>query len=429
MSSVPFYFLILVIVIAIGLPAVIVSRNIFFPMAAVDFIYLAGRFFGLVGFLVLSFQYLWTAKIKLIEKFRSYDGRVAAHRTLGFLAILLITLHPVLILITYANLDIPLDLTLPMGAGFLGLLLLLLIAGSTFLGRIWRVKYESWKRLHWFTFPILSVVVFHSIRLGSDINGFVRPLWFVLWGIHLAILIWKFVHKAKSWSRTYRVLSVKEETPNITTLVMEKPDIQYVPGQYAFISLKFGEKWEAWHPFSLTSINSEPHLSMTIKGLGDFTNRVREVKKGDHVKIDAVYGSFSPHMLRDNRYIMIAGGIGVTPIYGILKELRGRSEPPDVFLFYSVHHETDILFKKDLDEWFDSIPNWQLFYVCTSQPDWPGIKGRLTADRIYSLCENDIKGSFFLCGPVSMVNTIISFLKSRGVPRRKIKREQFVFLP
>ena len=172
MPRVSLYFLILVIAISVGIPAAIVSRNIFFPMASVDFIYLAGKFFGLVGFLVLSFQYLWTAKIKLIEKLRSYDGRVAAHRTLGFLAILLITLHPVLILITYANLDIPLDLTLPMGAGFLGLVLLLLIAGSTFLGRIWRVKYESWKRLHWFTFPILSVVVFHSIRLGSDINGF-----------------------------------------------------------------------------------------------------------------------------------------------------------------------------------------------------------------------------------------------------------------
>jgi 3-phenylpropionate/trans-cinnamate dioxygenase ferredoxin reductase subunit len=316
-----------------------------------------------------------------------------------------------------------------MGAGFFGLVLLLLIAGSTFLGRIWRVRYESWKRLHWFTFPILSVVVFHSIRLGSDINGFARPLWFILWGIHLAILIWKIIHKAKSWSRTYRVLSVKEEAPNITTLVMEKPDVQYVPGQYAFISLKFGGKWEAWHPFSLTSISSEPHLSMTIKGLGDFTNRVREVKKGDHVKIDAVYGSFSPHVLRDNRYVMIAGGVGITPIYSILKELKARSKPPDVLLFYSVHHETDILFKKELDEWFESIPNWQLFCACTSQPDWPGIKGRLTADRIYSLCENNIKGSFFLCGPVSMVNSIISFLKSSGVPWTKIKREHFVFLP
>jgi predicted ferric reductase len=429
MSRSPLYFLILVIIIAVGLPAVIVSRSIFFPMAAIDFIYLAGKFFGLVGFLILTFQYLWTVKIKLIEKLRSYDSRVAAHRTLGFLAILLITLHPVLILITYTNFDIPLDLSLTMGAGFLGLILLLLIAGSTFLGRIWRVRYESWKWLHWFTFPILTIVFFHSIRLGSDINGFVRPLWFVIWGIHLAILVWKFVHKVKSWSKTYRILSVKEEAPNITTLVMEKPDIQYIPGQYGFISLKFGENWESWHPFSLTSIKTEKHLSMTIKGLGDFTNRVREVKQGDTVKIDAAFGSFCSQLQPDTRYIMIAGGVGVTPIYGILKELKDLTEPPNVILFYSVHHETDILFKKDLDEWFEKIPNWKLHYICTSQPDWPGIKGRLSADKIYSLCEKDISGTFFLCGPVNMVNTIIPFLRSQGVPRRKIKREQFVFLP
>ncbi len=82
MSRLPLYFLILVILIAVGLPAVIVSRNIFFPMAAVDLIYLAGKFFGLVVFLVLTFQYLLTAKIKLIEKLRSYDERVAVSRRL-----------------------------------------------------------------------------------------------------------------------------------------------------------------------------------------------------------------------------------------------------------------------------------------------------------------------------------------------------------
>jgi ferredoxin-NADP reductase len=57
------------------------------------------------------------------------------------------------------------------------------------------------------------------------------------------------------------------------------------------------------------------------------------------------------------------------------------------------------------------------------------LKGRLTADRVYSICHNNLRGSFFLSGPIAMVNTVVSGLKSRGVPRRKIKREQFVFLP
>ena len=74
---------------------------------------------------------------------------------------------------------------------------------------------------------------------------------------------------------------------------------------------------------------------------------------------------------------MIAGGLGITPIYAMCKRLKTMKNPPEVCLIYKVHHESEILFRKGLDSWFRSIPNWKLFYVVTSQPDWKGITGRL----------------------------------------------------
>lgn len=429
MNRAPLYFLVVVLIISIGFPLLVVAQGVFFPMSGLDFIYLAGKFFALIGFFVLTFQYLWTIKMRFIEKLRSYDSRVAVHRTLGFLGILLISLHPVFILVNYAVAQIPLTITVPMGAGFFGLVLLLLISGSTFLGRIWQVPYESWKRLHRFTFPILTLVFFHSLLLGSDMYGFTRVVWFVLYGFHVTILLWKIIHKVRFWSKKYKVISVEQVRPNITSLVLEKPRRKYIPGQYAFISLKIGGKWEPWHPFSLTSNQSEAVLSMSIKALGDFTTKIPQVEPGDYAKIDAGYGAFSPHVLRDSRYVMIAGGVGIAPIYGILKDLKEYGEPPDVILLYSVHHESDLLFREDLDEWFSRFPNWSVHYICSSQPDWPGLKGRITEERVLSLCENDLRGSFFLCGPFPMVQSISKFLRSSGVPRRKIKREHFVFLP
>ena len=127
--------------------------------------------------------------------------------------------------------------------------------------------------------------------------------------------------------------------------------------------------------------------------------------------------------------MMIAAGVGITPIYSIIKELSRRNDSPPVTLIYSVHHETDILYREEIDGWFEKFSNWKLHYICTSQPDWPGEKGRLTPDRILSLCGDSKNGSFFLCGPLGLVKAIERHLRSQGVPRRKIKREQFVFLP
>jgi 3-phenylpropionate/trans-cinnamate dioxygenase ferredoxin reductase subunit len=222
---------------------------------------------------------------------------------------------------------------------------------------------------------------------------------------------------------------VEQEAPNVTTVVMDRPKKDYLPGQFIFMSLKFDSRWESWHAFSITSNPKEDHLSVSVKSLGDFSGKVAEMKQGGAVKIDSSYGSFSTRLLKDQRYIMIAGGVGITPIYGNLKDLKDQAEPPEVILLYSVHHESDILFRSDLDAWFSAKQNWHLHYICSSQPDWPGIKGRLTDQMVQSLCENDFRGTFLLCGPIGMVNALATYLRSQGVRRKKIKREQFVFLP
>ena len=135
------------------------------------------------------------------------------------------------------------------------------------------------------------------------------------------------------------------------------------------------------------------------------------------------------HLVRDDRYVMIAGGVGITPIYAMCKRLRSRENPPDVNLIYTVHHESEILFRKELDSWFDEIPNWELFYVVTSQPGWKGLTGRLTPGKVEFLLQENLSGTFFLCGPLALLRSTRKFLIGRSIPRRKIREEQFVFLP
>ncbi len=416
-------------VFSLGLPIAIIGRGVTFPLDTVEYFYLLGKYFGFLAYFIFLFQYVWTAKVRLFERLMSYDRRVAIHRTLGFLGILTVSLHPILILGTYAFQGIPLIVSFFLGLGFAAFLILLIIAGSTFLGRLWGVRYETWKNFHWLTFSVISIAFFHSFYFGSDMYGYFRILWAVLWAVHVVIIIGKIVHKARKRSKTYRVNEVREEGPRVTTLIMEKPDVSYKAGQFGFISVYLNNNWQPWHPFSLTSNSGEEYLSMTIKALGDFTNRVSEIKPQQVVKLDVAYGGFTASVAKDSRYVMIAGGVGITPIYSICKELHNNPQPPEVILFYSVHHEGEILFRDNFDTWFSKTPGWQLHYVVTSQPDWKGEKGRLTPERINAILEGDLSGTFFLCGPLGLIRSIRSYMIGMGVPRKNIRQEQFVFLP
>lgn len=417
------------LIVSTGVPLLVVLLNTDFPITFTDLFYIAGKYFGLAAFFVLSFQYLWTAKLRIFERLRSYDGRVAVHRTMGFLGILLLSLHPILILGTYAIWGVGLTVTLPIGLGFLAFFVLLVISGSTFLGRIWRVRYEVWKRIHWLTFPVLTVSYIHSRMIGSDINGGFGTIWFVLWLLHLGLVLGKITHKIVVWSKQYQILKIDNVKPDITTIEMEKTAKKYLPGQFAFISLKQKGRWKEWHPFSLTSHPGEDTMSMAIKAVGDFTQDLKNTETAGKIKIDGPYGAFSSKLAPSERYVFVAGGIGITPIISILKELKQDGLHREVTLLYCVRHENDIIFREELESWFSLSEKWQIHLVCSGQKDFSGIKGRLTPELLYELCDGQLDATFFLCGPAGLVGAIQSALRREGVPKRRIIREQFVFLP
>lgn len=415
--------------LALGLPPVFLSRTVSFPLKLPGFLYALGRYFALTAFMVFFFQYIWTARIRFFERIMSYDRRVVVHRTLGFLGVLMVSLHPILILLFYATREIPFVITFPIALGLAALVALFVVAGAVFLGRLWGARYETWKHIHWTAFSVVTLAFFHSLLMGSDIFGYVRYLWFVLWGLHLGVLILKLTHRADQWFNVYEVREVNREGPGITTLKMDKPGVPYRAGQFGFLSARLNGRWEMFHPFSMTSLRSDQYLSLTIKSVGDFTDQVDDIKPGDQVKLDVGYGGFSPDFVPDDRYVMIAGGVGMTPLYAICRDLHQREEPPQVVLLYTVHNENEILFRKDLDEWFTSTTGWKHEYIMTAQSDWEGEQGRLTPEKVSKLLQGDLSGTFFLCGPLGLIRSVRSFLLDQDVPVKKIRKEEFVFLP
>lgn len=411
-----------------GFPVLILKDNFYITMDLSEIIYITGKYLGFVAYFIFFLQYLWTAKVQFIESLFPFDTRVGIHRSLGFIGILTLTLHPILILSYYANLGVSYDLSIPLLLGYLAFFLVIIIGGSTFLGKMFSVKYETWKLIHNISFFILTLAFFHALLIGSDIYSIYRVVWITIWVLHIILVLIKFINKFRLSRKIYYVHKVIKENINVTTIFIKRK-FKFKAGQFGFISLFIDGKWEYWHPFSISSPVNESYISFTIKNLGDFTSRVPEVKAGDKIKLDLPYGGFTTANYIDDKYTFIAGGVGITPIFSIISTISDTHKEKDITLLYSVHNEQDILFRSELDSTFSKNSMWTLKYIMSSQKDWSGEKGRLTPDRLKGLCNNKLSGTYFLCGPLGMIIGLKKYLIKQGISKDRVRSEQFVFIP
>ena len=105
--------------------------------------------------------------------------------------------------------------------------------------------------------------------------------------------------------------------------------------------------WEA-HPFSLSASPDGRRLRITVKGLGDFTERVRSIPPGTRVIAEGPFGAFTAASRRRRRVALIAGGVGITPIRALLEDMPGA--PGDIAVVYRSARAADVILRDELDE-------------------------------------------------------------------------------
>lgn len=405
-------------------PGLIMMDSIYFPGEAGELYYLLLRYFGLVAYLSLFFQYIWTLKSKVLDKFIPYDTRVKKHRVLGYISTSSILLHPTFYILYNIHYKVPISIDPYIALGSIGLNLALVVIVTSIFHR--KLSYEIWKRIHWISFPLFSFIFFHTISIGSDIYGIHKTIFTALWIIHLLILLYKPLLELNLKLNPSMVERVNKENSEVTTLFIKSKG-KFTPGQFGFLKYRYLGKWQSWHPFSISSKSGGEDISFTIKSLGDFTSKINSISPGDRVLIDYPYGGFTLKGSRD-RVVFIAGGVGITPIHSMISSLYEEGQDKEVVLIYSVNYLKELLFKKEFDTIFKSRPNWTLKYV-VSMEDSPYFHGFVTPDKLKEYSNNTLEGTFYLCGPKAMVSPLKKFLKGERKPKKDIRFEEFLFLP
>ena len=187
---------------------------------------------------------------------------------------------------------------------------------------------------------------------------------------------------------------------------------------------------EAVGGYSITSSPSEQTaISLAVKRDDSdhpVTNWLHEdARVGDEVEV-SLGGDFFYDPDEAESVVLIAGGIGLTPLMSIVRSAHEIATKTRLTLVYSVSTPDELLFKDDLDSIAAANPRIECAFTITQPtPDtWNGHTGRIDADLLRTE-PIDLDALFFVCGPPSMIRAMVSMLRDLGVPRPRIRYEQW----
>lgn len=229
-----------------------------------------------------------------------------------------------------------------------------------------------------------------------------------------------------------KVKDIIHETPDAISIVLEQPQhetIHFKAGQFLTLNFNLGGQ-TLRRAYSLASCPfTEKDLKVTVKRVkdGKISNLLNNsLQKGDYLDVLEPMGVFTPEINPQNafRYILWAGGSGITPIMAMLKAILHQEPRSKVVLVYANRNEYSIIFKDELQELQNKFPErLEVIHVLSqAQNGWQGYTGRLNAEKvnqILSKYEGDLPLSQWMCGPEGMMQTIAEVCEKRGLPTPK----------
>lgn len=257
-------------------------------------------------------------------------------------------------------------------------------------------------------------------------------------------LSWKGKRRFRVVKRVYENLN-----GNVCSFYLEPHDGRAIPafqpGQFlTFLAPVPGRREPEMRCYSLSdSPTKQGYYRVTVKRLEPPRDAAPGTPAGqvstyfhDHLQEGAVVealapaGSFCLDQNSDRPLILIAGGVGITPLLSMLNWLIASGSRREIWLFYGVRNRGEHIMYETLKRLNAHTPNVRIL-VAYSQPtpscrknvDYH-VKGHVTAELLMPLlrardCE------IYVCGPNAMMTSLRHQLETFGVPGDNIRFESF----
>jgi predicted ferric reductase len=413
------------------------SREVAEYGGAAAWLLTAGKIFGLLAGALVLLQFALSAKLKAMDRVFGLHRLLFAHRVLGISAAVLASLHPLFLFAPQAK-EIG-GFRFDIWPELLGVALLIGLWTAVCTG-LWReflgVRYEMWFRFHRIgMFSAVVLVALHSLNVTDDIvDGWPMYALTLALALYGALFVWeKGIKTGILKKRMYTVTSVTPAGRDTYAVEMTPETGQvfpYAPGQFAFVTFYSEALPLERHPWTISSTPTRPKtLIFTIKCSGDFTASIFRLKSGDRAVVDGPYGLFSYHAYvrdPDEEVVMVAGGVGVTPMLSMLRYMIDAGDGRKTTLVWSNRTAADIVCREEFEAMRAKLSNLRIYYVLTRQQDFQGPTGRLDAPMLKELLSGCSRAaSVFVCGPPPMMDAACMSLKEIGFRPRRIHTERF----
>jgi predicted ferric reductase len=394
-----------------------------------------GRLTGLESAYLALVQVILLARIPALERAVGFDRLTRWHRWNGHACIDLIVLHVVFIVWGYALLDklsIGGELSTMLGGGIypgmitatIGTAMLLAVVATSVVIVRRRLRYEWWYAVHLLAYAGIALSWFHEIPTGNELvlDRTAADYWRALYVAALAIIVGfrVVVPLVHAFRYRLRVERVVEEGPGVVSIHLAGRGLQRLhaqPGQ--FFLWRFLDRRRIWsaHPFSLSAAPTENALRITVKALGDHTGRIGSVRPGTRVVAEGPLGTFTEAVRRSPKALLVAGGIGITPVRALLETMHG-----DVVVVYRVVAESDLVLVDELDELAEQRGATVHHVVGDHRGEGATL---LSPAHLTELVPDVAERDVYLCGPAGMTAALERTIRAVNVPRSHLHVERF----
>lgn len=397
-----------------------------------------GQVTALLGTYLALVQLVLMSRSPWIERVLGLDRLTSWHRWVGFACVWLLVGHAVFTTLGFA---------LTAGSGILdevgsllfdypwvlmatvGLLMLLAVAVTSMRAARRRVSYETWFGIHLYAYLGIALAFLHELVVGSDFVGDTVAVWYwvglyvVTIGLVVAFRLLQPI--AFSMRHRFRVAAVTPEGPGVVSIQLTGRAMDRIAiraGQYLQVRFLTGGGWWRHHPFSISAAPDGRTLRLTVKALGDDTERMLRMPVGTQVFVEGPYGAFTRERVRSSRILLIAGGIGITPLRAMLEERPQGAD--DVVLLYRARSWDDVVFGPELAA-LGRRPGTRVQFLVGRRGTAEMPVDPLTPEWLRSLVPDIARRDIFYCGSGPFMDRVATSLHALSIPRGHIHAERF----
>jgi predicted ferric reductase len=390
------------------------------------------RITGLLSAYLALLQVILLARVPALERLAGLDRLTVWHRWNGHACLDLVVAHVVFSVWGYALMDgfsVPREISTMLGGGVypgmitatVGTALLIAVVATSIVIVRRRLRYEWWYAVHLLAYAGIALAWFHQIPTGNELvlDDVAADYWR---GLYLATIVFLVVFRLLAPALAalryrLRVAEVIEEGPGVVSLRIEGRGLERLrarAGQFFLWRFLARGLWWSAHPFSLSRAPDGRSLRITVKALGDHTARLASVPAGTRVVAEGPFGVFTAVARTRAKVLLVAGGIGITPVRALVDELEG-----DVVVVYRALEQRDLVFRDELD-----ALGCPVHYVVGDHRTEDGAR-LLTPAHLLELVPDIRERDVYVCGPPAMTDLAVRHIRDAGVPRRLVHVERF----